>query len=69
MPPRQCHDITLCPRSGRRRLRGGLLDITEPDAPRRLDAVADSNVSYWHSAPFNNDGSKILFTDEWGGGR
>lgn len=33
------------------------------------DAVADSNVAYWHSAPFNNDDSKILFTDERGGGR
>jgi hypothetical protein len=70
--PTQCHDITLYPEIGRA---GGacegygfLLDITEPDAPRRLDAVADSNFAYWHSATFNNDGSKVLFTDEWGGG-
>lgn len=70
--PTQCHDITLYPEIGRA---GGacegyglLLDITDPDAPRRIDAVADSNFAYWHSATFNNDGSKVLFTDEWGGG-
>ncbi len=70
--PTQCHDITLYPEIG---LAGGacegyglLLDITDPVAPRRIDAVADSNFAYWHSATFNNDGSKVLFTDEWGGG-
>ena len=47
---------------------GLLLDISDPVNPRRLDAVADSNFSYWHSATFNNDGTKVLFTDEWGGG-
>lgn len=70
--PTQCHDITLYPEIG---LAGGacegyglLLDISDPENPTRMDAVADSNFSYWHSATFNNDGSKILFTDEWGGG-
>ena len=70
--PDQCHDITLYPEIG---LAGGacegygiLLDISDPTNPFRLDAVADSNFSYWHSATFSNDGSKILFTDEWGGG-
>ena len=70
--PTQCHDITLYPEIG---LAGGacegyglLLDIKDPANPKRIDAVADSNFSYWHSATFNNDGSKILFTDEWGGG-
>ncbi len=70
--PDQCHDITLYPEIG---LAGGacegyglLLDITDPVWPRRLDAVADSNFSYWHSATFNNDGTKVLFSDEWGGG-
>ena len=70
--PDQCHDITLYPEIG---LAGGacegyglLLDITDPLNPTRLDAVADSNFAYWHSATFSNDGSKILFTDEWGGG-
>ena len=70
--PTQCHDITLYPAIG---LAGGacggyglLLDISDPVNPTRLAAVSDSNFSYWHSATFNNDGSKILFTDEWGGG-
>ncbi|HEX5819821.1 MAG TPA: hypothetical protein VFY20_13125, partial [Gemmatimonadales bacterium] len=70
--PTQCHDITLYPAIG---LAGGacegyglLLDIRNPTAPVRIDAVADSNFSYWHSATFNNDGTKILFSDEWGGG-
>jgi len=70
--PNQCHDITLHPAIG---LAGGacggyglLLDIRDPANPVRIDAVADSNFAYWHSATFNNDGTKILFTDEWGGG-
>ena len=70
--PTQCHDITVYPAIGRA---GGacegyglLLDIRDPVNPVRLDAVADSNFSYWHSATFNNDGTKVLFSDEWGGG-
>lgn len=70
--PNQCHDITLYPDIGRA---GGacegyglLLDISDPLNPVRIDAVADSNFAYWHSATFNNDGSTVLFTDEWGGG-
>ena len=70
--PTQCHDITLYPEIG---LAGGacegyglLLDISDPANPTRIDAVADSNFAYWHSATFNNDGTKVLFTDEWGGG-
>jgi hypothetical protein len=70
--PTQCHDITVYPAIG---LAGGacggyglLLDIRDPARPVRIDAVADSNFSYWHSATFNNDGTKILFSDEWGGG-
>jgi hypothetical protein len=70
--PTQCHDITVYPAIG---LGGGacegyglLLDIRDPAHPVRLSAVSDSNFSYWHSATFNNDGSKILFSDEWGGG-
>jgi hypothetical protein len=70
--PTQCHDITVYPGIG---LAGGacegygfLLDINDPVNPKRLAAVSDSNFSYWHSATFNNDGTKILFTDEWGGG-
>ncbi|HET9634886.1 MAG TPA: hypothetical protein VFP26_03065 [Gemmatimonadaceae bacterium] len=70
--PSQCHDITLYPAIGRA---GGacggyglLLDISDPAHPVRLNAAADSNFSYWHSATFNNDGTKVLFSDEWGGG-
>jgi hypothetical protein len=70
--PTQCHDITVYPAIG---LAGGacegygfLLDISDPVNPRRVHQVADSNFSYWHSATFNNDGTKILFSDEWGGG-
>ena len=70
--PTQCHDITVFPAIG---LAGGacegygmLLDIKDPAHPTRIDAVADSNFSYWHSATFNNDGTKVLFSDEWGGG-
>jgi hypothetical protein len=70
--PNQCHDITLFPAIG---LAGGacegyglLLDIRDPANPKRIAAVADSNFAYWHSATFNNDGTKVLFTDEWGGG-
>ena len=67
-----CHDITVYPALG---LAGGacegyglLLDIRDPANPKRIGAVADTNFSYWHSATFNNDGTKILFSDEWGGG-
>jgi hypothetical protein len=47
---------------------GILFDISDPLNPRRIDAVVDSGFAYWHSATFNNDGTKVLFTDEWGGG-
>ncbi len=70
--PTNCHDITVFPAVG---LAGGacggyglLLDIRDPAHPRRIGAVSDSNFSYWHSATLNNDGTKILFSDEWGGG-
>ena len=70
---RQCHDITVYPahRSRGRRVRGLRLPARHHairSTPVRLDAVADSNFSYWHSATFNNDGTKMLFSDEWGGG-
>jgi hypothetical protein len=47
---------------------GILLDIKDPANPKRLDAVNDPNYAYWHSASFSNDGKKVVFTDEWGGG-
>lgn len=47
---------------------GIVFDVSDPLKPRRIDAVADKGFAYWHSATFNNDGTKVLFTDEWGGG-
>ena len=68
----QCHDITVFPSlnlaAGACSGNGILFDIANPNAPERIDAVSDSGFAYWHSATFNNDGSKVLFTDEWGGG-
>ena len=68
----ECHDITVFPSlnlaAGACSGNGILFDITDPSAPERIDAVSDSGFAYWHSATFNNDGSKVLFTDEWGGG-
>ncbi|MFC0634824.1 DUF305 domain-containing protein [Brevundimonas balnearis] len=68
----QCHDITVFPSAnlaaGACSGNGILLDISNPRAPRRIDAVNDPGFAYWHSATFNNDGTKVIFTDEWGGG-
>jgi Domain of Unknown Function (DUF1080) len=68
----QCHDITVFPEiglaAGACSGNGILLDISDPVNPVRLDAVEDTNFAYWHSATFNNDGTKVVFTDEWGGG-
>ena len=68
----RCHDITTFPDAG---LAAGacsgngiLLDISDPVNPVRLDDVIDPSFAYWHSATFNNDGTKVIFTDEWGGG-
>jgi hypothetical protein len=68
----QCHDITVYPAiglaAGACSGNGILLDISDPANPVRIDDVADPSFAYWHSASFNNDGTKVLFTDEWGGG-
>jgi len=68
----QCHDITVFPEiglaAGACSGNGILLDIRDPVHPVRLDDVSDKNFAYWHSATFNNDGTKVIFTDEWGGG-
>jgi len=68
----QCHDITVYSEMG---LAAGacsgngiLMDISDPRNPKRLDFVSDKGFAYWHSATFNNDGTKVVFTDEWGGG-
>ncbi len=68
----QCHDITVYSAlglaAGACSGNGILLDIKDPVHPKRVDAVNDPNYSYWHSASFSNDGKKVVFTDEWGGG-
>lgn len=68
----ECHDITVFPSknlaAGACSGNGILFDITDPLDPKRLDVVSDNGFAYWHSATFNNEGTKILFTDEWGGG-
>ncbi|MDX2208026.1 MAG: hypothetical protein SFU57_10310 [Gemmatimonadales bacterium] len=70
--PRNCHDVTAYPAmgllAGACASYGILVDISDPENPVRLDAVSDTNFSLWHTAVFSNDGSKVLFTDEWGGG-
>lgn len=67
-----CHDITAYPElnlaAGACSGNGILFDISDPVNPKRLDEVIDSGFAYWHSATFNNDGTKVIFTDEWGGG-
>ena len=68
----QCHDITVYSAigmaAGACSGNGILLDIRDPVNPKRLDAASDPNFAYWHSATFSNDGKKVLFSDEWGGG-
>ncbi len=67
-----CHDITAYPEiglaAGACQGNGILVDISDPANPVRIDEVSDPNFAYWHSATFNNDGTKVIFTDEWGGG-
>ncbi|OBV09888.1 DUF305 domain-containing protein [Erythrobacter dokdonensis] len=67
-----CHDITVFPSkgiaAGACSGNGILFDIRDPLNPKRIDAVTDTTFAYWHSATFNNDGTKVIFTDEWGGG-
>ena len=68
----RCHDITAFPEiglaAGACSGNGILLDISDPVNPVRVDEVVDPGFAYWHSATFNNDGTKVIFTDEWGGG-
>ena len=68
----QCHDITTFPEiglaAGACSGNGILMDISDPANPQRVDQVVDPGFAYWHSATFNNQGTKVIFTDEWGGG-
>jgi hypothetical protein len=70
--PRNCHDVTAYPAmhllAGACASYGLMVDISDPLHPVRLDARADTNFSLWHTAVFSNDASKVVFTDEWGGG-
>ena len=70
--PRNCHDVSAYPAmnllAGACASYGLLVDISNPEKPVRLDAAADTNFSLWHTAVFSNDGKKVVFTDEWGGG-
>jgi len=67
-----CHDITVFPKAkiaaGACSGNGIIFDISDPLKPTRIDEVVDKGFAYWHSATFNNDGTKVIFTDEWGGG-
>ena len=71
-PTNRCHDITAYPEvglaAGACSGNGILFDISDPLNPSRIDEVVDPGFAYWHSATFNNDGTKVIFTDEWGGG-
>ncbi|QDH33523.1 DUF305 domain-containing protein [Porphyrobacter sp. YT40] len=71
-PTDQCHDITVFPAlklaAGACSGNGILFDIADPLNPKRIDVATDTTFAYWHSATFNNDGTKVIFTDEWGGG-
>ena len=68
----QCHDITVYSAiglaAGACSGNGIVLDVKDPVNPKRVDAVNDPNYAYWHSASFSNNGDKVVFTDEWGGG-
>ena len=70
--PRNCHDVTIYPArdllAGACGSYGILVDVKNPEKPVRLDAISDSTFSLWHTAVFSNDGKKVVFTDEWGGG-
>ena len=70
--PRNCHDVTIYPAAkllaGACGSYGLLVDVSNPEKPVRLDARSDTNFSLWHTAVFSNDGKKVVFTDEWGGG-
>ncbi|WP_083518853.1 DUF305 domain-containing protein [Serinicoccus chungangensis] len=67
-----CHDITAYPErdlaAGACMGDGILMDISDPVNPVVTEQVQDSNFAFWHSATFNDDGSKVVFTDELGGG-
>jgi len=72
MGPSGCHDLTSYPAynlvAGSCGSFGIMLDVSNPEKPVRTDAKSDLNFSLWHTAVFSNDGKRVVFTDEWGGG-
>ena len=71
-PTTGCHDITVYQEiglaAGACTGEGVILDIRNPVKPKVLSSVEDTNFAFWHSATISNDGTKVLFTDEKGGG-
>lgn len=67
-----CHDITVYPEldlaAGACMGEGVLMDISDPVEPYVIDSITDANFAFWHSATFSNDASRVIFTDELGGG-
>ncbi|MGW6461569.1 LVIVD repeat-containing protein [Streptomyces sp. NPDC055078] len=68
-----CHDITVLPSkdlaAGACMGDGILFSIKDPERPKVIDRVQDNvNFAFWHSATFNQDVDKVVFTDELGGG-
>ena len=71
--PRNCHDVTAYPAknllAASCSTHSILVDISNPEKPFRIDALADTNnYQGRHTAAFSNDGRKLIQTDEWGGG-
>jgi hypothetical protein len=68
-----CHDITVLPdenlAAGACMGDGILFSIKDPEHPKVIDRVQDNvNFAFWHSATFNRNAKKVVFTDELGGG-
>ncbi|WP_036518440.1 LVIVD repeat-containing protein [Nocardioides sp. J54] len=68
-----CHDLTAYPAkdiaAGACMGDGVLIDISDRENPVVTEQVRDTeNFAFWHSATFNNAGTKVVFTDELGGG-
>ncbi|QZY29476.1 LVIVD repeat-containing protein [Nocardioides coralli] len=68
-----CHDITAYPEkdiaAGACMGDGVLIDISDRLNPVVTETVRDTeNFAFWHSATFNDRGTKVVYTDELGGG-
>ena len=71
--PRNCHDVTSYPAMNMLlascQTHSILVDITNPEKPIRINALVDTNnYQGRHTAAFSNDGTKLIQTEEWGGG-